>query len=95
MSGGAVFPPVQGAIADKWNTRVSFFLVVPCFAYILCWAIWVWNQDGRQFRTRGQHHNEQPRENRLEDGKLGELEVETDMVDVVDEYDTKGPVHKI
>lgn len=29
VSGGAVFPPIQGAIADQFGTRVSFYLVVP------------------------------------------------------------------
>jgi FHS family L-fucose permease-like MFS transporter len=34
MATVAVFPPMQGAIADKYNTKISFFLVVPAFAYI-------------------------------------------------------------
>jgi len=53
VSGGAVFPPIQGAISDHWNTRVSFFLVVPCFLYIALWSVWVWNKDGRQTTTAG------------------------------------------
>lgn len=40
---------MQGAISDKWDTRVSFYIVVPCFIYIALWALWVWNQDGRKF----------------------------------------------
>jgi len=51
VSGGAVFPPMQGAIADRFSTRSSYFLVVPCFLYIGLWAIWVWNKDGRRIRA--------------------------------------------
>ncbi|GFZ45551.1 hypothetical protein JCM24511_03277 [Saitozyma sp. JCM 24511] len=49
VSGGAIFPPIQGAIADKWNTKVSFFLVVPAFVYIALWSIYVWQLDGRRW----------------------------------------------
>ena len=49
VSGGAVFPPMQGAISDAFNTRVSFFLVVPLFIYIAGWAVYIWNKDGRKF----------------------------------------------
>ncbi|WVR06024.1 hypothetical protein IAU60_003052 [Kwoniella sp. DSM 27419] len=49
VSGGAVFPPIQGAIADHFSTRTSYYLVIPCFAYIAGWAFYVWNKDGRNF----------------------------------------------
>lgn len=49
VSGGAVFPPIQGAIADKYSTRVSYFIVVPCFIYIALWAAYIWHLDGRKF----------------------------------------------
>ncbi|WOO86053.1 Glucose/galactose transporter [Vanrija pseudolonga] len=49
VSGGAVFPPIQGAISDRHGTRVSFWLVVPCFVYIALWALYIWNKDGRYF----------------------------------------------
>lgn len=48
VSGGAVFPPMQGAIKDAFNARVSFFIVLPCFLYIACWAAYVWVLDGRR-----------------------------------------------
>ncbi|ORX36965.1 major facilitator superfamily domain-containing protein [Kockovaella imperatae] len=51
VAGGAVFPPIQGAIADKFSTRTSYYLVIPCFVYICGWALWVWNKDGRQLRA--------------------------------------------
>lgn len=47
--GGAVFPPAQGAISDRWNTRVSYYLVVPCFVYIAVWAVYIWHVDGRKW----------------------------------------------
>ncbi|TXT04398.1 hypothetical protein VHUM_04165 [Vanrija humicola] len=49
VSGGAVFPPIQGAIMDRHGVRVSFWLVVPCFVYIALWAVYIWNKDGRYF----------------------------------------------
>lgn len=49
--GGAVFPPAQGAIADRWNTRVSFYLCVPCFVYICLWALYIWHLDGRKWTS--------------------------------------------
>lgn len=51
--GGAVFPPAQMAIADRWNTRVSYFLVVPCFVYIAGWAVYIWHIDGRKMINLG------------------------------------------
>ncbi|KAL7419266.1 hypothetical protein Q5752_006103 [Cryptotrichosporon argae] len=49
VSGGGVFPPIQGAIADHFSTRTSYYLVVPCFAYIAVWSFYVWNKDGRKW----------------------------------------------
>jgi FHS family L-fucose permease-like MFS transporter len=49
VGGGAVFPPIQGAIADHFSTRTSYYLVVPCFVYITGWAIYIWIADGRKF----------------------------------------------
>jgi FHS family L-fucose permease-like MFS transporter len=41
------------AIADRWNTRVSYFLVVPCFVYIAGWAVYIWHIDGRKMINLG------------------------------------------
>jgi len=49
VSGGAVFPPIQGAISDAFNTRVSFFICVPCFVYIALWSVYIWHKDGRRW----------------------------------------------
>ncbi|KXS11378.1 MFS general substrate transporter [Gonapodya prolifera JEL478] len=60
VSGGAVFPPIQAAIAEHHTTRVSYFLVVPCFAYIALWAVYVWNEDGRRFLALKSDEAESP-----------------------------------
>lgn len=49
--GGAVYPPCQAAIADRWNTRVSFWIIVPNFLIIAAWAAYIWHIDGRHFTT--------------------------------------------
>lgn len=49
VAGGAVITPIQGAIADAATVKVSFFVCVPCFAYIFGWSIWIWNKDGRRW----------------------------------------------
>lgn len=49
VCGGAVFPPMQGAISDAFhNVRVSFFIVLPCFVYITLWSAYTWVLDGRR-----------------------------------------------
>jgi MFS transporter, FHS family, L-fucose permease len=37
--GGAIFPPVMGLIADKFNMSVGFFAPIPFFAFILYYAL--------------------------------------------------------
>lgn len=37
--GGALFPPVMGLIADKFNMSVGFFAPIPFFAFILYYAL--------------------------------------------------------
>lgn len=53
VAGGAVFPAMQGAISDMGgaskNVKASFFICVPCFAYIFGWAVWIWHKDGRRW----------------------------------------------
>ncbi|WOO82889.1 Glucose/galactose transporter [Vanrija pseudolonga] len=49
--GGAVYPPCQAAIADRWNTRVSFWIIVPNFLIIAAWSVYIWHIDGRHFTT--------------------------------------------
>ena len=37
--GGAIFPPVMGLIADKFNMSVGFFAPIPLFAFILYYGL--------------------------------------------------------
>ncbi|MDP4210108.1 MAG: sugar MFS transporter [Bacteroidota bacterium] len=37
--GGAVFPPVMGLIADKFNMSIGFFAPIPFFLFILYYAL--------------------------------------------------------
>lgn len=81
--GGAVFPPMQGAISDAYNTRVSFFIVLPCFVYIALWAAYTWVQDGRQIlvlRGKGAIELEHERTNDLESqNSIDDLDVKGDF----------------
>lgn len=49
VAGGAVFPPIQAAIADAVNTRVSFWICLPAFLEIAAFGFWAWNKEGRKF----------------------------------------------
>jgi len=59
IGGGAVFPPIQGAIADGHGTRVSMAVCIPCFAYISAFGFFLWWHHGHKFHL---------------DAKLSELE---------------------
>lgn len=53
VAGGAVFPPMQGAIADAKDTKTSFWICLPAFVIIALFAAWRWNADGRQLGVGG------------------------------------------
>lgn len=46
VSGGAVFPPIQGAVADAANTRISYVVPLVGFVVVLGFAIYSWMQTG-------------------------------------------------
>lgn len=46
VSGGAVFPPIQGAIADAANTRISFVVPLVGFVYVLGYVAYHWATNG-------------------------------------------------
>ncbi|KAG9122684.1 hypothetical protein FRC07_000819, partial [Ceratobasidium sp. 392] len=52
ISGGAVFPPIQGAIADKHGTRISFAVCMPAFAYTAAFGFFLWFRHGAHFNLR-------------------------------------------
>jgi FHS family L-fucose permease-like MFS transporter len=47
VSGGAVFPPIQGAIADAAGTRISFVVPLVGFVYVLGYVTFHWLRTGR------------------------------------------------
>ncbi|CAM6112188.1 unnamed protein product [Calypogeia fissa] len=47
VSGGAVFPPIQGAIADKNGTRISYLVPLVGFISVLCYVTYHWFHHGR------------------------------------------------
>lgn len=54
ISGGAVFPPVQGAIADKRGTRISYAICIPAFAYTAAFGFFFWIKHGAHFNLRNE-----------------------------------------
>lgn len=47
VSGGAVFPPIQGAIADAAGTRISYVVPLVGFVYVLGYVVSHWLRTGR------------------------------------------------
>jgi len=47
VSGGAVFPPIQGAIADSAGTRISYVVPLTGFVYVLGYVTFHWIRHGR------------------------------------------------
>lgn len=52
ISGGAVFPPVQGAIADLHGTRISYAICIPAFAYTAGFGFFLWIRHGAHFNLK-------------------------------------------
>ncbi|KAI5260822.1 L-fucose:H+ symporter permease-like protein [Aureobasidium subglaciale] len=46
VAGGAVFSPIQGAIADAANTRISFVVPLVGFLVVLAYVAFHWNKEG-------------------------------------------------
>lgn len=38
IAGGAVIPPVYGYLADNWNSQQAYWILIPCYLYILFFA---------------------------------------------------------
>ncbi|KAF8602696.1 MFS general substrate transporter [Ceratobasidium sp. AG-I] len=54
VGGGAVFPPIQGAIADRHGTRISYAINIPAFIYIAGFALFLWVRNGAHFSLRSE-----------------------------------------
>jgi FHS family L-fucose permease-like MFS transporter len=52
VSGGAVFPPIQGAIADSVGTRISYLVPLVGFVYVLGYVTFHWLRHGRYIRRQ-------------------------------------------
>ncbi|KAL3418504.1 major facilitator superfamily transporter [Phlyctema vagabunda] len=53
VSGGAVFPPIQGAIADSAGIRISYIVPLVGFIYVLGYVTFHWMSHGRHiFRVK-------------------------------------------
>jgi len=50
VSGGAVFPPIQGAIADAHSTRISFLVPMVGFIFVSAYAAFHWIKHGLKIR---------------------------------------------
>lgn len=50
VSGGAAFPPIQGVIADKYSTRISFLVPMVGFVIVLAYAFFHWIAHGLNIR---------------------------------------------
>jgi FHS family L-fucose permease-like MFS transporter len=50
VSGGAVFPPIQGAIADVYSTRISFLVPMVGFIGVFAYALFHWIKHGFKVR---------------------------------------------
>ncbi|KAF5023419.1 hypothetical protein F66182_4519 [Fusarium sp. NRRL 66182] len=51
VSGGAVFPPIQGAIADAKGTRISYVVPAIGFVYVLGYVTVTWVRNGMGIRA--------------------------------------------
>ncbi|KAG8984247.1 hypothetical protein FRB94_000338 [Tulasnella sp. JGI-2019a] len=83
--GGAVFPPIQGALADKFGTRVSFWLVFPAFLYITAFAGTMWFKNGHKWTSAAEA--EVNRQARLASGGHPARETGTYATDSIDVKD--------
>ena len=50
VSGGAAFPPIQGALADAYSTRISFLVPMVGFIFVLVYATFHWIKHGFKVR---------------------------------------------
>lgn len=46
VSGGAVFPPIQGAIADAASTKISYVVPLVGFIVVLVYVSYHWSMHG-------------------------------------------------
>lgn len=52
VAGGAVFPPIQGAIADQFSTRISYLVPMVGFIYVFGYALFHFARGGFVIRRK-------------------------------------------
>ncbi|KAF8710263.1 Major Facilitator Superfamily, partial [Rhizoctonia solani] len=52
IGGNAVLPPIQGAIADRYGTHISYALHIPSYVYITGFSLFLWYRHGAHFNLR-------------------------------------------
>jgi fucose permease len=38
IAGGAILPLIYGRLSDSWNTQDAYWIMVPCYLFILYYA---------------------------------------------------------
>jgi fucose permease len=38
LSGGAIIPLLYGALTDSWNPQSAYWILIPCYLFILYYA---------------------------------------------------------
>lgn len=57
VSGGAIFPPIQGAVADAANTRISYVVPLCGFVVVLAYVSFHWVSHGMHvLRIKGESY---------------------------------------
>jgi MFS transporter, FHS family, L-fucose permease len=79
VSGGAVFPPIQGAIADAAGTRISYIVPLVGFVYVLGYVTFHWIRTGRKIMRIKEVvpvvHVEELQQEKSHDGSIQRIEV--------------------
>jgi glucose/galactose transporter len=40
LCGNAIMPVLYGYIADEWNVREAYWMLIPCYLYLICFALY-------------------------------------------------------
>ncbi|QRV90503.1 major facilitator superfamily transporter [Ceratobasidium sp. AG-Ba] len=56
VAGGAIFPPIHGAITNSYGIHISWAVFIPVYIYMATFGIISWHLDGRQLpmKNRGE-----------------------------------------
>ncbi|KAH6954730.1 hypothetical protein HG530_010905 [Fusarium avenaceum] len=74
VSGGAVFPPIQGAIADAKGTRISYIVPTIGFVYVLGYVTVCWVRSGMKIMVA--KSTDETTVDEITDNEKGDVHVE-------------------